>query len=247
VGRFLGPESVGYVSLIIRLVEVLTFVKNVSWRLAIVALSKIQRDAVKLQQALEEAMSLQILAVGPLLAGFALVASSVVPRVFGSRWEPSLVIYPFVALGYLINAMFNLQSSVLYVRQRNRDVTYFHVLHMLLFTGSALVLIPRFGLVGYGLAEVVAIASYPAIHRRTARIVGITYRGTVPWLVALVPPLFAAVLPIPLAPLLWMPAIGVLVLLPREREKLVGYLGYVRRLRTFRTSMSMEQGRHDSG
>src|SRR5690606_11130688 len=115
VGRFLGPEGVGYVALAIRFSEVLSFFRNVSWRLSIAALAKVQSDFPRLRTALEEAMALQVLAVGPLLGAFSLLATPLIPLLFGQQWEPALQVFPLIALGVLVNVVFNMQSSVLYV------------------------------------------------------------------------------------------------------------------------------------
>lgn len=165
VGRYAGAEAVGYVALAIRLVEVLSFVKGATWRLSIAALGRLQGDPIRLGKAVSEGMSLQILALGPLLVAASWVSPLILPLLFGDRWLPVIQIYPFIALSYLSNAMFNLHSSVLYVLQKNWEVTAFHVAHIILFAGASLLLVPRFSsIVGYGWGEVVALASYAVIH-----------------------------------------------------------------------------------
>ncbi|MEJ7654655.1 MAG: oligosaccharide flippase family protein [Chloroflexia bacterium] len=91
-------------------------------RLCMAAFAKIQSDRTRLRRALEEAMALQVLAVGPLFAGFALAAPFVLPTLFGSEWAPVLDVFPFIALGYLTNAVFNMHSAVLYVLRQNRNM-----------------------------------------------------------------------------------------------------------------------------
>ena len=68
--------------------------------------------------------------------------------------------------------MFSLHSSVLYLLGKNMQVTAFHLVHILLFAGSAAVLVPRLGLPGYGWAEMVALSSYAVIHILLARQIG---------------------------------------------------------------------------
>lgn len=165
VGRFVGAAGVGYVALAIRLSEMISFVKSATWRLSIAALAHLRGDCSRLCSALCEGMRLQILAIGPLLVGFVILGSPVALRLFGPRWGPMLRVFPFIALSYLTNAMFNLHSAVLYVSQRNWRVTKFHVVHVALFAGSAWFLVQSFGVLGYGLAELVAIVSYFVIDR----------------------------------------------------------------------------------
>lgn len=56
--------------------------------------------------------------------------------------------------------------------ERNWQVTWFHVLHVVLFAGSAMVLVSRLGFVGYGWAEIVTLLAYAMVHRFLARAVG---------------------------------------------------------------------------
>lgn len=172
VSRYAGAEAVGYVALAIRLVEMLSFVKTATWRIAIAALARLQGDRVRLVKAVTDGMGLQILSLGPLLLGLAWVGPWLLPLLFGPRWLPVMEVYPFIAFSYLSNAMFNLHSSTLYVLQRNWAVTVFHLVHIVLFVGAALLLVSRLGLVGYGWAEVVALASYGVIHVYLVRAVG---------------------------------------------------------------------------
>jgi O-antigen/teichoic acid export membrane protein len=229
VGRFLGPEGVGYVALAIRLVEALSFFRLATWRLAIAALAKVQRELPRLRRAMEEAMGLQTLALGPLLAGFALLAPWVLPITFGEEWLPVLTVYPFVALSYLLNAVFNMHSSVLYVLRRNWSVTAFHMTHIALFAGAAFPLVERLGLIGYGLAEVVAVSAYLVIHLRVSRLFDLSYKRALPWVVAFVPPLFLPLVPLPWGVGLWIFALFAGLSAPALAQ-IREYSTYVRRL-----------------
>lgn len=231
VGRFLGVEGVGIVALAIRLVEALSFVKNATWRLSIATMAKLQGDVFRLKRALEEAMVLQILALGPLLVLFAVVSIWLIPLFFGEEWNLMIPIFPFIALSYLINAVFNMHSSVLYVLKRNNDVTLFHVVHILLFSGSVYFLVPLLGITGYGWAEVIAIISYFVIHNKLKKILEPSYASIRPLLVGCIPVLF-----IPYFNTYW--AYGLLVFLgviffnASTRTILKGYLQYVKRKTT---------------
>lgn len=172
VGRFAGAEAVGFVALAIRLVEMLAFAKSVTWRLAMAALAKLENDKTRLRKSVEEGMRLQALAVGLPMAGFAIAAPVVLPLVFGKDWTPALQIFPLIAIGYLANSMFNLHSSVLYLCGKNLEVTWFHAAHIALFAGGAFLLVPYLGMMGYGWAEIAALASYIVIHIYIAKEIG---------------------------------------------------------------------------
>jgi PST family polysaccharide transporter len=209
VGRFAGAEAVGYLALAIRIVQTLGFVKEATWRLSIAALGKLQGDRTRLVRTVNKGMSLQVMALGPLLVGFGLVAPWLLPRLFGPQWLPVLKVYPFIALGYLVNAVFNLHSSVLYVLQKNWAVTSFHLAHIILFIGAAFLLVPHLGLEGYGWAEIVALPSYVILHTWLLANVGVpTYTSAAIWLISFALPLFSWQLgpwtrSIVVLPLLW--------------------------------------------
>ncbi len=218
VGRFLGPEGIGYLTLAESMVDGLSFVKAAAWRLSIAALAKIQDSLPSLRRALEEAMALQVLAVGPFLAGFAVVSPWVVPLLFGERWRLTLVIYPFVAFGVLVNTVFNMHSSVLYVLKRNQDVGAKNAAHVVLLAAAAAWLVPVLGLVGWGVAEIVAMLGYVVIHLYVRRLFAIDYRRALLWLVAFSPPLFASAAPGLLGLALWIPAVVVPFTPPARRQ-----------------------------
>ena len=170
IGRFLGPQAVGYVSVAVLIVRSLEFAKGVMYRLSLVAFGRIQRDWARLGRAVEEAGVLQVLATGPLLAGFALIAPWAISEFLGERWTPVLKVFSFVALGAIVNSVFNFHSSLLHVVGRNRYVTYFHIVMVAIFTVAASLLVPRYGLIGYGLSETIALASYTVLHVAASRV-----------------------------------------------------------------------------
>jgi O-antigen/teichoic acid export membrane protein len=172
VGRYAGPTAVGYVGLADRLVVSLTFVKSAAWRLSMAVLAKVQGDRVRLGRAVSEGAILQALALAPLLLLFRLVLPYLVPWLFGFKWKPVEHIYPFIATGYLVNSIFSLDSSALYVLRRNGQVAVFHLLHVILFAGAAFFLVRRLSWIGYGWAEIAALPSYVLLHRYAAAEVG---------------------------------------------------------------------------
>lgn len=228
VGRFVGPAGVGYVSIAIRLVEALSFVKSATWRLSIAALARVQGDLSRLKRALEEGMSLQVLALGPLLAGFILVGPWVMPRLFGDRWAPTLEVVPFIALSYMTNAVFNMHSSVLYVLGKNGAVTRFHLIHVAAFVSAAVAFVPKVGVLGYGIAEMAALISYAVIDHQMRGVFHPSYSLVLPWLIAFVPPLFMHSLSWPWGLLLWISVPLVFGISPTPRRQVREYAGYLR-------------------
>ncbi len=164
VGRFLGAEAVAYVALAGRMVELLGFVKSATYRLSISTLAQVQGDRLRLSKAITDGMGLQILALGPFLVIVSWLGPWLLPLAFGIKWLPAMDIYPFIAVSLLANALFNMHSSALYALNRNWQITWYHIIHIVLFMGTAWILIPKLGLLGFGLAEIATIASYIMIH-----------------------------------------------------------------------------------
>jgi PST family polysaccharide transporter len=185
VGPYAGAEAVGYVALAIRFTDNLSFVRRSTFRISIATLARIQNEPARLLKAVSEGSRLQILALAPFLAMLAWIGPWMMPLIFGDNWLPVMEVFPFIALSYLVNATFNLHASTLYVVQRNWEVTVFHIVHIILFAGSALLLIPKYGIIGYGWAELVAIFSYFIIHIYFVKTVGNPdYRIATLWCVA---------------------------------------------------------------
>ena len=172
VGPALGAQAVGLVGITIGVLEMLSIIKTIVWRLSVAIFAKVQHDRSRLRQAIEEAMELQTLAIGAILLGFAWTGHIIVPWLFGARWSGVMSIYPYLALAYFTNAIFNMHSSALSVLCRNRDLAAFHCVHVALFAGTAALLVAHFGTIGYGFGELAALASYGLIHVYLARAVG---------------------------------------------------------------------------
>lgn len=182
VGRFVGAEAVAFVALSIRLTEMLSFAKDATWRISIAALANLGNDRVRLRNSIQEVMRLQMVAVGLPLAGFALFAPGILPLIFGERWNPVLQIFPFIAISYLSNAIFNLHASVLYLLNKNFLVARSNLVHVAVFAGSAVLLVPRMGFIGYGWAEICTLVSYLVIHAYVDKEIGSpSYAAALPW------------------------------------------------------------------
>ena len=127
-------------------------------------------------------MQLQTLALAPVLLGFSWLAGLFLPELLGDRWAPILAVFPFIAVGYLTNAVFNMHSSVLAVFRKNYQTTFFCIIHILLFAAGTAICVPSMGLVGYGWGEIIALPSYFVLHYLAVGVVGsIDYEVTAIW------------------------------------------------------------------
>jgi O-antigen/teichoic acid export membrane protein len=182
VGPALGAQAVGIVGMTIGLLEMLSVIKTIIWRLSIAVLGQVQTDLQKLRKAVTEGMELQTLAVGSILLGFAWIGHIIVPLLFGQRWLGVMDVYPYIALSYLTIATFNMHSALLSLVNRNVDMVIFGACHMVLFAGTAALAVPAFGMVGYGYGEIATLPAYFLMHLFVSRAVGAPdYRLTGLW------------------------------------------------------------------
>ena len=178
VGRFAGTEAVAFVALAIRIAEALGFVRTAAGRLGIAALARLQQDSARFRSALTRAQELQVITLGPLLGVAVICSPWIVPQILGARWLPAIVVLPFVGAGVLINSIFNLQASALFALGKEWAVTRSYTLHLVLLAGTAVVLVPKLGISGYGWAELVACAAYVVIARALSQCIAIPYGKT---------------------------------------------------------------------
>jgi PST family polysaccharide transporter len=157
VGPALGAQAVGIVGMTVGILEMLSIIKTIAWRLSVAILTKFRSDTERLRKAVTEGMELQVLAVGTILLAFGWGGHFIVPLLFGRRWIGVMDIYPYIALSYLTIAAFNIHSATLAVIDRNRDLAIYNIISVAIFGGVAYFAVPRFGIVGYGYAELATI------------------------------------------------------------------------------------------
>ena len=219
VGHFLGAAAVGVVALAIKICDVCTFVRRVLWRLSIVAFARVQQDSDRLRSAIEDAMGLQLLTVGPLLAGACFTAPWVIPFVFGHQWKASVPFLPLVAVAALGANGFLALNSVLTVRNKIASVVRLNVANFLVLFGVSAVLVPRIGINGYGVGEIAATAAAALVaHVELRRFLRFSYRSAVPWFVAAAPVMAAPWIGGPSRALVLIPAAATM-LVPRARRE----------------------------
>jgi O-antigen/teichoic acid export membrane protein len=225
VGRYLGAEAVGVVSLTFQLVVQLSFVAVSAWRLSTAALARVQADRARLLRAVEEGMRLQVPAVAPFLLLFAWLGPTLVPVLLGPEWRQVPELFPYVAGGFLFSAVFTMQSSALFVVRRNLEVGAAHLIQLILLAGVGLVLVPLAGLAGWGIAELSMIGGFLYMHRALARETGAPRYGKTLWLAGAC------------ALAMFTPVLGVLALVPLALVTVLAQpwrdlLGAVQALRT---------------
>jgi O-antigen/teichoic acid export membrane protein len=228
-GHFLPAEAVGQLGLAVRLLDLLSFPKTVAYRLSVAVLAKVQHEPVTLVEAATDGLRLQTLLLGPVLVGFSWFGGILLAFAFGARWDPVMAVYPYLALSCLTNAQFNIHASILYVLHRNWAVARFHIVYIILFAGAAWMLVDRYGIVGYGYAEIAALLSYPLLHRSVRHLIGAPDYGIATlWWAAIAAGLFWRQLG------LWDAAVPIVALMcpPSLRQLKVYYGMFVTRRRS---------------
>jgi O-antigen/teichoic acid export membrane protein len=222
VGPLLGAAAVGQVALALRLAETLSFVTRATWRISVAALGRIQSDAARLRRALEEGMTLQLLASGTVFALFALVAQWAIPAVFGERWSGAVDVFPFLAAAYVLTAAFSLHTSLLYVLRRNERVAVVNAGRLVLLVALCAALAGAAGVQAFGIALLASQLGCLLLDREVRRVLDYRFRRAVPWLMAFLPPVFVPLVGLPAGLLLWLPA-ALVALAPLPRATLAAY------------------------
>jgi len=180
VGRFAGLEAVAYVAFALRIADGLGFLRTVASRLGIAALARLQHNREAFADALEKALLLQVITLGPLLGAFVLFGPWITQNFFGPRWLQAIAIFPFVAAGVLVNSVFNLLASALFAIGQEWAVMRAYSSHVLLLAGATCVLLPKVGVVGYGWAELIACTGYIFMLSRLGAVAKVSYRRILP-------------------------------------------------------------------
>jgi len=177
-----GLEVAGLVSIAIRLAEQLSTLRMVVRRMSISVMAKLTDDAQAVRRTVSRGMAYQALLIGTVCSAFACIDSWVVPRFFGSDWLQSTYIFPLIALSALARAMFDLHSGALYARHQNSEVTKAYMVYIALLWAGCWLLLPAYGLWGYGLAELLTVFSNLLLHRSLVKLYGKPSYAAAAWL-----------------------------------------------------------------
>lgn len=220
VGRFVGTAGIGYVALATRLIETFGFALRVLWRVGMVTLSRVRDDAPRLRRAIEDGMTLYVLALGVPLAGFALVSRWLVPLVYGHAWTPAIEVFGLVACARVITAPAALQSTLMLSRGQNLQVASTVAVPVILRFVAALVFVPHLGVLGYGIASFASVSGSVICDRLTRRLASFSYQRVLPWVLGLLPITLFALVPWPWSPLTMLPLLVVVCLAGPRRDVL---------------------------
>lgn len=189
VGKMAGLEALGVVRTAYAIVNQLSLLKNVAWRLSLPAIAKIQEEKQRVVRAVAEGVGYQLwLAALPLFC-FASQRDWIVPLLYGEKWRPAATVLMLACLSPVVNAVFSLHSASLYAAGRPMEVTRFIVAYTAILWPAAAWLISQHGALGLPMAEILVLPLYWLLHRSFERVFGrVEMLGTL----ALVALLYAA-------------------------------------------------------
>ena len=225
-----GQAVAGHIGLAKRLVELFSFAREATSRLALPALATLREDKTKMLRAINEGMQLHTLGASLFYVPAAVLLPYLIKWVFKAEWNAQEVglAFAFTALNYLIQGIFMLHSSALYAYKYNMTVGLANAGYFLLLLVSAALLLPRYGVLGYGLALLATVPSFLIFHIAITRVVGRPdYRVALLWLGGFTAAIFAPVV----SP--WLYGLAVLLLIQpasvREFARLYRHIRAVQR------------------
>ncbi len=182
VAPVLGSTAVGVLGLAVVILEILTIPRGMIWLVSVAAMARVQEDLARMRRIITEGMELQVLLIGAILLGFGWLGEGLMRPAFGAYGDQLFALYPYIALLYLTGAMFNMHTAVLSVLDKNWWLVLYQGVHIAVFFTAAAIWVPRVGQIGYGYAEIIAIATYALLHILVARLTGAPdYRLALIW------------------------------------------------------------------
>jgi O-antigen/teichoic acid export membrane protein len=233
VGYFYGTTGVGYVALALRLVDTLGFAGRATWRLSLVAMTRVREQRDRLQRGIQEGMLLQLLGSAAPIVALAMLAKWIVPLAFGSVWLPAVPVLILLSNGRLITAPLTLEYAFLYTHSRNTLIVVATAINTAVTFGLAIPFVAWLGINGFGWAALIGSVTWIHLHMQARRIVPYSYLPLLPYYVAMLPVTTFSLLRWPVDLLVFVPGIIVLMM-PSIRAELakivrVTWTGVVRR------------------
>ena len=224
VGRLYGSAGVGYVALALRLIDTLSFAQRATWRLGLVALSKVRAQSDRLVRGIEQGMVLQLLATSVPVLGACILANWLIPFAFGQQWTPMIPVFAWLAVSKITTAPMTVQFAVLYAASRNSVVALGTLINLIANFALSLLFVPLLGLAGFGVAFALGGLSWYPVYRSARRIAPFSLLSSSRFMVGLAPLALFPLVASPFNLLLFAPLAAVCTL----RQVRLELLGYIR-------------------
>jgi O-antigen/teichoic acid export membrane protein len=231
VGTFAGAAGVGLVSFAMRLVDTIGFAARGTYRLGLVALSKVaDSQHERLRFALEEGCLIQLLTLALPFIAFGLAAPWLVPLVFGHEWTAAIPIYAVLALATTLSAPSLIFSVFLLTRGRYVQVCISGAIAITILAGTAIPLVRWLGPVGFAWASVLALADTIYLDHYVRRTSQFSYRIPVTFALILGPAIVLPLLGRPYGFVALVPSV-LLIIVPSLRSELLRIVALLRSAR----------------
>ncbi|WP_406678047.1 oligosaccharide flippase family protein [Neomoorella carbonis] len=163
VGRIFGPEMVGIIGAVLKVVEASGALRGPVLRVLFNVMSRVQKDKKELSKAIFFGTSYQILLLGLLYFLIALFLPLAVRLILGQQWVPVIEIYSWVAVAFLFQSIPLSLVNIFYVSGQNLKVLIANIIYIGLLALSTYVFVGRAGAKGYGWAEILSVIIYGLI------------------------------------------------------------------------------------
>lgn len=173
VGYFFGSSGVGIISFAEKIVQSLNFYRNSLHRFTNSSVSQLEiKNDNQLINFLKKGTFLQILPIGLILllgSGLVYVVSLFTQS---EEWVWLNYLYPFLASGFLFYILLTIPIIMMQMYFKISDLTWFYLIYNVAFIIINIILLELFGLIGYGIAELLTIPFYYLIIRSLQKNIG---------------------------------------------------------------------------
>jgi PST family polysaccharide transporter len=156
VGAVFGPSAVGIVALTLRLVTAIGAMREIIRRLSLPGMRRLNGEAAQLRGFAENARDAQIFLAGLPLLAFSFILPLLEKWGIGRSWHGVTKLYPLLAIAHLVGTFSVLPFCALVILQQRKLMVANSAAQLLTLVAAAVVLTPRLGIIGYGVAEIVA-------------------------------------------------------------------------------------------
>ena len=170
IGKFLGPELLGYYILAFKLMMLPT--RNISWvfrRVTFAAFSKIQNDKAKVRENYLKVIKTVALITFPIICGTFAIAPELVTVIVGPEWAPSIILIRIFCISGLLRSI-NFGWVTICLSQGRADFQLKFAVAELIIELCAIIIGLQWGLVGVvvsiTLANIIVFPYFTAVGNR---------------------------------------------------------------------------------
>lgn len=165
VGKIVGLEAVGILKIAYMIASQLSFFRSIIWRISFPVITKIQLEKEKVLKAISDGGFYQVLLLVFPSCGFISLSYWLVPFLYGQKWSGVSEVLLFACLPLIIDSIFSLHKSSLYVSGRVFAVTKFNIIYTLCLWLISYLTISKFGYLGLPIAEILVSPTYFFLHK----------------------------------------------------------------------------------